>query len=53
MKHREESWEQKQEMRGGPYQDLLSTVILLLNLLAKVSLRQTKVLSHLPTVLEQ
>lgn len=34
-------------------QDLLSTVILLLNLLAKVSLRQTKVLSHLPAILEQ
>lgn len=38
---------------GAPYQDLFSTVVFLLNLLAKVSLRQTEVLSHLPTVLEQ
>lgn len=38
---------------GATYQDLFSTVVFLLNLLAKVSLRQTEVLSHLPTVLEQ
>lgn len=38
---------------GKSYQDLFSTVIFLLNLFAEVSLRQTKVLSHLPTVLEQ
>lgn len=46
MKHKEESWAQKEE--GGPYQDLLSTVVLLLNLLAKVSLRQMKVLFLAP-----
>ena len=38
---------------GAPYQNLFSTVVFLLNLLAKVSLRQTEVLSHLPTVLEE